>query len=64
MKSLKSTLALVAILSLGFGCASVTDAGLNDTLADEPTVEQTTPPTVFNGNDGMGSANEEMKKPD
>jgi hypothetical protein len=40
MKSLKSTLALLAIFSLRFGCASVPDAGLEDTLADEPVIEQ------------------------
>ena len=64
MKSLKSTLALLAFVSLGFGCASVTDAGLDDALADEPVVEQTPPPTVFTGNDEMGSSTGEMKKPD
>ena len=64
MKSLKSTLTILAFVTLGFGCASVTDAGLNDELAEEPTVEQTLPPqTVFGGNDKMEGSKSGMEKP-
>ncbi|MEQ8523592.1 MAG: hypothetical protein RIB15_02760 [Gracilimonas sp.] len=50
MKSLKSLFALIAIVSLSFGCASVTDASLNDELTSEPAVETTTTGNgVFSG---------------
>ena len=64
MKSLKTTLSILAFVSLGIGCASVTDASLNDELAEEPVVEQTLPPqTVFGGDDKMGGSNSGMEKP-
>ncbi len=50
MKSLKSLFALIAIVSLSFGCASVTDASLNDELTSQPTIETTTTDNgVFSG---------------
>ncbi|MBE80620.1 MAG: hypothetical protein CL670_16045 [Balneola sp.] len=49
MKSLKSLFALIAIVSLSFGCASVTDASLSDELASEPTIETTSDNGVFSG---------------
>ncbi|MFY0683711.1 MAG: hypothetical protein JXR20_04100 [Balneola sp.] len=51
MKSFKSLFALLAIASLSFACASVTDASLIDDT-NEPTVETTAPSdAVFGGND-------------
>jgi len=47
MKSLKSVITLFAIVSLSFGCASVTDASLSDELQDKPTIETTTDKGVF-----------------
>ena len=41
MKSLKSTLALLAIVSLGFGCASVTSAEYGEPTTEE--IETVTP---------------------
>ena len=41
MKSLKSIFALFAIVTLSFGCASVTDASLTEEL-DQPAIETTT----------------------
>ena len=41
MKSLKSVFALIAIVSLSFGCASVTDASLSEQL-DSPDTKVTT----------------------
>ena len=50
MKSLKSTLALLSIVALSFGCASVTDASLNDEINNTPDTEvNTTDDTVFSG---------------
>ncbi|MDR9416053.1 MAG: hypothetical protein RI564_07205 [Gracilimonas sp.] len=52
MKSLKSVLALFAIVSLSFGCASVTDASLTDQPEDQTQIESTTDDGVFGtGND-------------
>jgi len=51
MKSLKKTFALLALVTLGFGCASVTDAGLND-QPDAQVTDQTTPPPVIFGEPG------------
>ena len=53
MKSVKSLFALFAIAALSFGCASVTDASLNDELASRPAIETT---TTGNGvfTDGVG----------
>jgi len=50
MKSFKSLFALLAIASLSFACASVTDASLTDD-ANEPTIETTVAPAdaVFGG---------------
>ncbi len=39
MKSLKSLFALIAIATLSFGCASVTDASLTDDNAKQPAIE-------------------------
>lgn len=51
MKSFKSLFALLAIASLSFACASVTDAGLMDE-PNEPTIENTAAPaTAVFGND-------------
>ncbi len=52
MKSLKSLFALLAIASLSFACASVTDASLTEE-ANEPAIESTNTPSgaVFEGND-------------
>ena len=52
MKSFKSLFALLAIASLSFACASVTDASLIDDT-NEPTIETTIAPAdaVFGGND-------------
>ncbi|MEP1150873.1 MAG: hypothetical protein ABJH08_04000 [Balneola sp.] len=51
MKSFKSLFALLAIASLSFACASVTDASLIDDT-NEPTVETTAPAdAVFGGTD-------------
>ena len=47
MKSLKSTLALLAIVSLGFGCASVTSAEYGDPATE--TIEQQGPDRVTTG---------------
>ncbi|MAO65471.1 MAG: hypothetical protein CL666_10770 [Balneola sp.] len=41
MKSLKSIFALFSIVTLSFGCASVTDASLTEEL-DQPAIETTT----------------------
>jgi hypothetical protein len=50
MKSLKSTIALLSIVALSFGCASVTDASLTDELQQQPSVEtNTTDNSVFSG---------------
>ncbi|MEX2476956.1 MAG: hypothetical protein WD357_00865 [Gracilimonas sp.] len=50
MKSLKSTIALLSIVALSFGCASVTDASLTEELQQEPSVETNTPDnSVFTG---------------
>ncbi|HET8866010.1 MAG TPA: hypothetical protein VFM80_09970 [Gracilimonas sp.] len=49
MKSLKSIIALFAITALSFGCASVTDASLNEDLQEQPTVTTTTDNGVFSG---------------
>jgi len=51
MKSFKSLFALLAIASLSFACASVTDAGLMDET-NEPAIENTMAPAdaVFGGN--------------
>ena len=49
MKSLKSIIALFAIVSLSFGCASVTDASLSEELQDKPAIETTTDKGVFSG---------------
>ncbi|HCI69527.1 MAG TPA: hypothetical protein DHV30_02565 [Balneola sp.] len=43
MKSFKSLFALLAIASLSFACASVTDASLMDE-PNEPTIENTAAP--------------------
>ncbi|SMO74224.1 hypothetical protein SAMN06265219_10940 [Gracilimonas mengyeensis] len=51
MKSLKSIFAILAIATLSFGCASVTDASLND--ADQPDTEITADDAVFNGGNEM-----------
>ena len=50
MKSFKSLFALLAIASLSFACASVTDASLLDD-ANEPTIETSVAPSdaVFGG---------------
>ena len=50
MKSFKSLFALLAIASLSFACASVTDASLTDDV-NEPTIETTVAPSeaVFGG---------------
>ncbi|MEX2409949.1 MAG: hypothetical protein WD607_01030 [Candidatus Paceibacterota bacterium] len=55
MKSLKSLFALIAIVTLSFGCASVTDASLNESLNDQTDVKTTTVDDgVFNsGGAGM-----------
>ena len=51
MKSFKSLFTLIAIASLSFACASVTDAGLADE-ANEPAIEEAAPvEAVFGGND-------------
>ncbi len=42
MKSLKSLFALFAIVTLSFGCASVTDASLGEELSEQPAIETTT----------------------
>ena len=44
MKSFNALFALLAIASLSFACASVTDAGLMDE-ANEPTIETTIAPS-------------------
>ncbi|MEX2362589.1 MAG: hypothetical protein WD597_03150 [Balneolaceae bacterium] len=53
MKSLKSLFALLAIVTLSFGCASVTDASLIDESADKANTEvRTADNGVFStGND-------------
>ena len=53
MKSLKSILALTAIVTLSFGCAGVTDASLIDQPTDRVNTEATTADSgVFStGND-------------
>jgi hypothetical protein len=55
MKSLKSLFALIAIVSLSFGCASVTDASLSDDLANEPTIQTTS------GDNGVFSGGNDVK---
>ncbi|MBO6620326.1 MAG: hypothetical protein JJ892_13420 [Balneola sp.] len=50
MKSFKSLFALLAIASLSFACASVTDAGLMDDT-NEPAIETATPAEAVFGND-------------
>tara|TARA_R110002096_G_scaffold97821_1_gene218028 strand:- start:260 stop:442 length:183 start_codon:yes stop_codon:yes gene_type:complete len=48
MKSIKSLFAIIAIASLSFACASVTDASLADENT-QPAIEQTSPSdAVFN----------------
>jgi hypothetical protein len=50
MKSLKSTIALLSIVALSFGCASVTDASLSEELAKQPeTITSTPDNSVFSG---------------
>ena len=54
MKSFNALFALLAIASLSFACASVTDAGLMDE-ANEPTIETAAAPAdaVFGGTDSQ-----------
>ncbi|MEX2409951.1 MAG: hypothetical protein WD607_01040 [Candidatus Paceibacterota bacterium] len=50
MKSLKSLFALIAIVTLSFGCASVTDASLSEELGNaDDTQVTTTTNGVFSG---------------
>ena len=56
MKSLKSTLALLAIVSLGFGCASVTSAEYGDPTTE--TIEQQGPDRVTTGSGDMEGGTE------
>jgi hypothetical protein len=50
MKSLKSTIALLSIVALSFGCASVTDASLTEELAKQPeTITSAPDNSVFSG---------------
>ncbi|MCH2449631.1 MAG: hypothetical protein MK198_05740 [Gracilimonas sp.] len=50
MKSLKSTIALLSIVALSFGCASVTDASLTEELRQQPPAETNTADnSVFSG---------------
>ncbi len=51
MKSFKSLFAIIAIASLSFACASVTDATLADEN-NEPAIEQATPSDAVFGNGG------------
>ena len=54
MKSLKSIFALFAIVTLSFGCASVTDASLSEELNDQPDIETTS------SNDGVFGTGNDM----
>ena len=56
MKALKSLIALTAIVTLSFGCASVTDASLSDELAGQDNTEIT---TTKDGVFGTGGASVE-----
>ncbi len=51
MKSLKSLFALLAIASMSFACASVTDASLMDETS-QPATEQITPSDAVFGPGG------------
>ncbi len=54
MKTLKSLFALLAIVTLSFGCASVTDASLTEELNQAPDTQVTTTDDgVFTGGNGM-----------
>ncbi len=53
MKTLKSLFALFAIVTLSFGCASVTDASLTEELNDQPAIEVTADDGVFTGINDM-----------
>ncbi|MTI89570.1 MAG: hypothetical protein FH748_16570 [Balneolaceae bacterium] len=53
MKTLKSLVALLAIVTLSFGCASVTDASLMDETTPE-TPEMTQTDDAIFGPDGNG----------
>ncbi len=46
MKSIKSLFAIIAIASLSFACASVTDASLTEEI-NQPAIEQTTSTDSF-----------------
>ena len=50
MKSFKSLFTLLAVASLSFACASVTDAGLADE-ANEPAIENAAPADAVFGSD-------------
>jgi hypothetical protein len=54
MKSLKSLFAFFAIAALSFGCASVTDASLNEQLSNDQAIEAPAPDNgVFSGGVGV-----------
>ena len=46
MKSIKSLFAIIAIASLSFACASVTDASLTEEI-NQPAIERTTSTDSF-----------------
>ncbi|MEO1023356.1 MAG: hypothetical protein AAFW89_12505 [Bacteroidota bacterium] len=51
MKTLKSLFAITAIVTLSFGCASVTSADLDQPEMETPEIEA--PEAVFEGDGGM-----------